>query len=83
MSTTTMSFALPEVLRRYIDERVKGGTYGNTSEYLRDLIRRDQEEQAKQRLRELIQEGLASGPGRELTRADWAELRKTALARKQ
>ena len=83
MSTTTMSFALPETLRRYIDERVKGGTYGNTREYLRDLIRRDQEEQARQRLRELIQEGLQSGPGREFTQSDWAELRKTALARKQ
>ena len=83
MSTTTMSFALPETLRRYIDERVKGGTYGNTSEYLRDLIRRDQQEQARQRLRELIQDGLQSGPGRELTQSDWAELRKTALARKQ
>lgn len=83
MSTNTMSFALPEALRRYIDERVKGGTYGNTSEYLRDLIRRDQEEQARKRLRELIQDGLASGPGRELTQADWAALRKTALARKR
>jgi antitoxin ParD1/3/4 len=65
-----MSFALPEVMRSYIDERVKSGTYGNTSEYLRDLIRRDQEEQAKKRLRELIEEGLNSGPGSPLTDAD-------------
>ena len=36
-----MSFALPETMRSYIDERVKSGSYGNTSEYLRDLIRRD------------------------------------------
>ncbi len=35
-----MSFALPESLRDYIDERVRTGDYGNTSEYLRDLIRR-------------------------------------------
>ena len=83
MSTNTMSFALPDVLRQYIDERVKTGPYGNTSEYLRDLIRRDQEEQAKKRLRELIQEGLESGLGRTLSRADWADLRKTALARKR
>ena len=49
---TTMSFALPTTMRSYIDERVKSGAYGNTSEYLRDLIRRDQEELAKKRLRE-------------------------------
>lgn len=83
MSANTMSFALPDVLRQYIDERVRTGPYGNTSEYLRDLIRRDQEEQAKKRLRELIQEGLESGPGRELTPADWTALRKTALARRR
>ena len=39
-----MSFALPESWREYIDARVRDGSYGNTSEYLRDLIRRDQHE---------------------------------------
>ena len=61
-----MSFALPESLRAYIDERVQSGQYGNTSEYLRDLVRRDQDDQAKKRLRELITAGLESGPGRPL-----------------
>ena len=79
---TTMSFALPELMRSYIDERVKSGAYGNTSEYLRDLIRRDQEELAKKRLRELMEEGLNSGPAHEMTPADWAGLRKAALGRK-
>ena len=83
MSSLTMSFALPETMRRYIDERVKSGSYGNTSEYLRDLIRRDQEAQAAKRLRELIEEGLASGPGRALSAADWDELRQTALSAKR
>ena len=74
-----MSFALPESLRAYIDERVQAGQYGNTSEYLRDLIRRDQQEQAHQRLRDLIAEGLESGPARPLTRRVVAELRDRAL----
>ena len=52
MSRNTMSFALPESLRDYIDARVRDGSYGNTSEYLRELIRRDQEQQAAARLRE-------------------------------
>jgi antitoxin ParD1/3/4 len=83
MSTLTMSFALPETMRSYIDERVKSGSYGNTSEYLRDLIRRDQEAQAAKRLNELIEEGLNSGPASELSAADWAALRKVALGRKR
>ncbi|MEO8123073.1 MAG: type II toxin-antitoxin system ParD family antitoxin [Burkholderiales bacterium] len=74
MSNTTMSFALPETLRTYIDERVRTGDYGNTSEYLRELIRRDREEQAGKRLRALIEEGLNSGPPTELTESDIAAI---------
>ncbi len=73
-----MSFALPDAMREYIDQRVASGHYGNTSEYIRDLVRRDQEEQAKKRLRDLIEEGLASGPGRRRTQADDRELRSIA-----
>jgi len=74
-----MSFALPENMRDYIDTRVRDGSYGNTSEYLRELIRRDQHEQAAQRLRDLIAEGLASGEGREVTDDVVAELREQAF----
>lgn len=74
-----MSFALPEALREYIDARVRNGNYGNTSEYLRDLIRRDQREQSAQRLRDLISEGLASGAGRAVTDDVIAALRAEAL----
>ena len=80
MSSNTMSFALPEALREYVDQRVRSGQYGNTSEYLRELIRRDQEEQAKKRLRELIEEGLGSGPGHALTPKRAAQLKKQALS---
>ena len=76
-----MSFALPENMRKYIDARVSDGSFGNTSEYLRELIRRDQEDQAKKRLRELIEEGLQSGRGRDLTRKVVAELRTRALGK--
>lgn len=70
-----MSFALPESMRDYIDARVRDGNYGNTSEYLRELIRRDQEQQAAGRLRDLIAEGLGSGPGRRVDDDLIAELR--------
>ena len=73
-----MSFALPESLREYIDARVRDGSYGNTSEYLRDLIRRDQHDQAAQRLRDLIADGLASGDGRVATDEVIAALREQA-----
>lgn len=79
MSRQAMSSVLPESMREYIDNRVSAGHCGNTSEHIRDLVRRDQEEQAKKRLRDLIEEGLASGPGRRRTKADEKEL--LAIAR--
>ncbi|WP_419838838.1 type II toxin-antitoxin system ParD family antitoxin [Candidatus Poriferisodalis sp.] len=81
MSRNTMSFALPESMRSYIDDRVRGGDYGNTSEYLRDLIRRDQQSEAARRLRLLIADGLESGEGRPLTSDVVDELRTRAFSR--
>lgn len=69
-----MSFALPESMRAYISGRVTGGAYGNTSEFIRDLVRKDQTEQAKIRLRDAIEEGLVSGQAQPCTDAEEAEL---------
>ena len=79
MSRQIISFALPESMHTCIDARVPAGNCGNTSEYIRDLVRRDQQEQAMKRLRDLIEEGLASGPGRPRTKQDDREL--LAIAR--
>ena len=79
VSRNTMSFALPESMRSYIDERVRDGQYGNTSEYLRDLIRRDQQAEAARRFRLLIADGLESGEGRALTSDVIDDLRARAL----
>lgn len=57
-------------------ERVASGEYGNTSEYLRELIRRDRQEQAVNRLRALVADGLESGapcPHRRAGRAPASE----------
>ncbi len=74
-----MNIALPEPLRAYVAQRVDSGEYGNTSEYVRELIRKDQREQRLQRLRSLVEEGLASGPATPDTAADRDEL--AAIAR--
>jgi len=74
-----MSFALPEELRAYVDERVATGEYGNTSEYLRELIRRDRREQAITRLRTLVADGLESGEPVPLTDDRIERLRRKAV----
>ena len=39
----TMNVSLPEPLKDWIEAQVKTGRYANVSDYVRDLIRRDQE----------------------------------------
>ena len=40
---STMNISLPEPLKQFVDERVASAGYGTSSEYLRELIRRDQD----------------------------------------
>lgn len=55
-----MNVSLPNELKMFVDERVGDGGFGSTSEYVRDLIRRDQD---RQRLRSLLLDGAASPRG--------------------
>jgi antitoxin ParD1/3/4 len=57
---STMNVSLPDELRSYVDEQVVDGGYGSTSEYVRDLIRRDRD---RQQLRRVLLDGAASSPG--------------------
>ena len=78
---TSLNISLPEPLREWIEAQLKRGRYGNASEYLRELIRRDQERQAQERLEELLLEGVKSGSASPLTKQDWAELRANVAER--
>lgn len=53
----TMNISLPGELKSFVRERVASGGYGTSSEYVRDLIRRDQE---RQELRALMLDGASS-----------------------
>ena len=57
---TTMNVSLPDELKVFVDERVVHDGYGSTSEYVRDLIRRDRE---RGHLRDLVLQGANSDPG--------------------
>jgi Arc/MetJ-type ribon-helix-helix transcriptional regulator len=48
-------------------ERIECGEFPDEAAYLLDLVRQDRERRVAVRLRELIEEGLASGPLTPLT----------------
>ncbi|MGN6423784.1 MAG: type II toxin-antitoxin system ParD family antitoxin [Asticcacaulis sp.] len=74
--TATMNISMPDSLKAFVDERVRSGGYGSHSEYLRELVRRDEQQAAAERLRALIAEGLNSPQGR-----DWRDLKADLLKR--
>ncbi|MEO7242114.1 MAG: type II toxin-antitoxin system ParD family antitoxin [Variovorax sp.] len=60
MSAITMNISLTENLKSFVDARVKARGFSSTSEYVRDLVRRDEEQAEEERFRALIEEGLNS-----------------------
>ncbi len=61
MATTRKTITLSDQQDAWVKVRIASGDYTNDSEYFRDLIRRDQEQNAKlQTLKAAVQEGLDS-----------------------
>lgn len=57
----TMNIFLPDELKAFVDAQVAEHAYGSTSEYLRELIRKQRD---VEKLRAMLLEGANSGPGR-------------------
>jgi antitoxin ParD1/3/4 len=54
-----MNISLPSTLKSFVDEQVSQGSYGTSSEYLRELIRKDKD---RLHLRSLLVAGAKSVP---------------------
>ena len=53
----TMNIFLPETLKSFVDSQVSNGDYGGSSEYMRELLRMEQD---RVRLRRLILDAMES-----------------------
>ena len=71
---STMNISLPEQLKNFVDEHVAMAGYGTSSEYVRELIRRDQD---RLYLRSLIIEGAKSHVTVEANEQYFSDLRTT------
>lgn len=56
---STMNISLPDPMKAFVDEQVEARGYGSSSEYVRDLIRKDGD---RQKLRGLLLIGAESSP---------------------
>ncbi len=72
---STMNISLPDSLKHFVDQQVTDRGYGTSSEYVRELIRRDQD---RQLLRRLLLEGASSPAAAAVDDDYFAALRKRA-----
>lgn len=73
----TMNISLPDSLKDFVDQQVDHGGYGTSSEYIRELIRKDQD---RLQLRGLLLAGAKSAPGKALDEGYFDSLRRKAKA---
>jgi antitoxin ParD1/3/4 len=69
---STMNISLPDSLKSFVDDQVSQRGYGTSSEYVRELIRKDQD---RMQLRGLLLAGAAAPPSAPADAAYFADLR--------
>lgn len=75
----TMNVSLPDAMKDWVEAQTETGRYANASDYVRDLIRKDQERNDKiAAMQRLVDDGLNSGIGNRSKDALFAEAVKRA-----
>lgn len=65
----TMNISLPDPMKSWVEDQTKSGRYANSSDYVRDLIRRDQARlEAVAEIQAAVDAGIASGAAQPLDR---------------
>lgn len=80
----TMNISLPDAMKAWAEDQIETGRYANTSDYVRDLIRRDQDRTGKiAGLQALISEGMKSGDSGPLNVESFLVAKRKPHARKK
>jgi antitoxin ParD1/3/4 len=58
---TELTISMPDALQEWVNARIAQGRYVDAGDYLRDLVRLDQQADDRLWLKAMIDEGLASG----------------------
>lgn len=68
-----MNISLPEELKIFVDQHLQAQGYGTSSEYIRELIRRDRD---RVQFREELMQGVRAGAAGSMDKGYFASLRK-------
>ena len=79
----TMNISLPDPMKSWVEDQAKSGRYANSSDYVRDLIRRDRSRlEAIAEIQGAINAGMASGPALPIDRTAFKARMRAQHARK-
>lgn len=70
----TMNISLNDSLKDFVQERITQADFSNASDYVRTLIRADQEKYLQKRLEQLLLEGLDSGEPEPVDEQFWQQM---------
>ncbi len=77
----SMNISLPDPMKDWVEVQTSSGRYGNASEYVRDLIRRDQDRASKiAAMQKLVDEAFESGVNERSLNDIWAAAKERAQA---
>jgi len=74
----TMNVSLPDPMKAWVEAQVETGHFSNASDYVRDLIRRDQQDQAQ---RDALVRALVAGETSGISTRDIAGIWRDVKAR--
>ena len=78
---TSMNISLPAPLKSWVEQQVEQRGYSTASEFVRDVLRREQERALRAAVDERLTQAIASGESTPLTRQDWERIRAEGTKR--
>ena len=76
-----MNISLPPTLKDWVDEQVSRRGFGTASEFVRQMLREEQQRQLRQRIDAALVEGIESGLSTPMTARDWDDVRREGRRR--
>jgi antitoxin ParD1/3/4 len=77
----SLNVSLPQPMRDWIESQVAAGGYGTASEFIRQLLRAEQQRQLRHGIDANLLDALDSGEPTPMTEDDWQRLRREGRKR--
>ncbi len=78
---TSMNISLPPPLKTWIEQQVEKRGYSTASEFVRDVLRREQEQAIRAAIDDRLVQAIESGEATPMTAKDWKRVRTEGLKR--